>query len=80
MLIKTASDNRDDSAEDGIGVGLIGINEVDFGVAELIEWPAKGDEVFVEFEVTDEIVAIREDEGRLCNDGMILNQAMSLQS
>ena len=63
MLIKTASDNRDNSAEAGIGVRLSGINEVDFCVAELIEGSVEGDDIFVELELADDVVAGREDEG-----------------
>ena len=39
------------------------INEVNFGVTELIECSAKGDEVFIEFELSNDVVASREDEG-----------------
>ena len=39
------------------------INEVDFGVTELIKRSAEGDEVFIELELTNDVVAGREDEG-----------------
>ena len=39
------------------------INEVNFGVTELVECSAKGDEVFVEVELSNDVVAFGEDEG-----------------
>ena len=63
MLIKTASDNRDNSAEGGISLGLSGVNEVDFVVTELIEGSVEGDDIFVELELTNDVVTCGEDEG-----------------
>jgi len=42
---------------------LSGINEVDFGVTELIKRSAEGDDIFVEPELANDVVTFREDEG-----------------
>ena len=57
------SNDGDNGAADGISVGLSGILEENLGVTELIERPVEGDEVFVEVELANDVVAGREDEG-----------------
>ena len=56
MLLNTAPNNGDNSAEDGVRIRLSGINEINFGIAELIKRTIKRDDIFIQLELPNDVI------------------------
>ena len=56
MPLNTAPNNGDNSAEDGIRIRLSRINEINFGIAELIKRTVKRDDIFIQLELPNDVV------------------------
>ena len=63
MLINSATNNGDDSAEDGIRFRLSRINEINFAVAELIKSTIKRNDILVQLELPNDVVTCRKNKG-----------------